>query len=238
MLEGGGLPRHRPAVAGLPTAVVGEAGEGGPVICDPRRISTRLPGLSQEAGNATEHRPVETGGHGHGCGHNLLGSAALLAAAAVKDWLAANGHPRPRALLWLPGRGGRRGQGLHGRAPAPSPTSDVAITWHLEPRGTVVNRRLLPRLHPRPTSPSRASASHAAAASPSRPLRPRRGRADAYVGVNYMREHMPSDGARALRAPRHAGGIAPNVVQAHGDDAPLDPRPRRFSEHAGSSSPA
>ena len=43
-----------------------------------------LPGLSQEAGNATE-TPVETGGNGHGCGHNMLGSASLLAAAAVKD---------------------------------------------------------------------------------------------------------------------------------------------------------
>ena len=51
-----------------------------------------LPGLSQEAGVA-ESRPVEVGGHGHGCGHNLLGSAALLAATAVKDWLAAHKAP-------------------------------------------------------------------------------------------------------------------------------------------------
>ena len=36
------------------------------------------------------------------------------------------------------------------------------------------------------------------------------------VGVNYMREHMPSD-ARIHYAYLDAGGIAPNVVQA---DAP------------------
>ena len=34
------------------------------------------------------------------------------------------------------------------------------------------------------------------------------------VGVNYMREHMPSD-ARVHYAILDAGGIAPNVVQAH-----------------------
>ena len=34
------------------------------------------------------------------------------------------------------------------------------------------------------------------------------------VGVNYMREHMPSD-ARVHYALLDTGGIAPNVVQAH-----------------------
>ena len=72
-----------------------------------------LPGLSQEAGIA-EPRPVEANGVGHGCGHNLLGSAAMLAATAVKDYLAENGIEGPRPLLRLPGRGGRRRQGLHG----------------------------------------------------------------------------------------------------------------------------
>src|SRR6202051_2425234 len=74
-------------VADIPTALIGEAGEGGPVIAFLGEYDA-LPGLSQEAGVA-ESRPVETGGHGHGCGHNLLGSAALLSATAVKDWLCA-----------------------------------------------------------------------------------------------------------------------------------------------------
>src|SRR3954468_24205916 len=73
-------------VAGIPTAVMGEAGEGGPVVAILGEYDA-LPGLGQEAGVA-EHRPVENGGAGHGCGHNLLGAGAMLAATAVKDWLA------------------------------------------------------------------------------------------------------------------------------------------------------
>src|SRR5260370_25359734 len=80
-------------VAGIPTALMGEAGEGGPVIAFLGEYDA-LPGLSQEAGVA-EHRPLEAGGHGHGCGHNLLGSAALLAATPVKDWLPTPKLPGP-----------------------------------------------------------------------------------------------------------------------------------------------
>ena len=68
-------------VAGIPTAVVGEAGDGGPVIAILGEYDA-LPGLSQEAGVA-EPRPLPGSGDGHGCGHNLLGSASLLAATAV-----------------------------------------------------------------------------------------------------------------------------------------------------------
>ena len=67
----------------FPTAVMGEAGDGGPVIAILGEYDA-LPGLSNEAGVA-EHRPLPGAGHGHGCGHNLLGSASLLAATAVKD---------------------------------------------------------------------------------------------------------------------------------------------------------
>ena len=74
-------------VAGLPTAMVGEAGDEGPVIAILGEFDA-LPGLSNEAGVA-EHRP--TGGAGHACGHNLLGAASMLAAVAVKEWLEANG---------------------------------------------------------------------------------------------------------------------------------------------------
>src|SRR6185312_15863501 len=76
-------------VAGIPTALMAEAGEGGPVIAILGEYDA-LPGLSQEAGLA-EPRPLPWPGFGHGCGHNLLGSAALLAATAVKDYLEKNG---------------------------------------------------------------------------------------------------------------------------------------------------
>jgi aminobenzoyl-glutamate utilization protein B len=76
-------------IAGLPTAVMGEAGAGGPVIAILGEFDA-LPGLSQEA-RIAEKRPVVDGGNGHGCGHNLLGSGSLMAATAVKDWLERHG---------------------------------------------------------------------------------------------------------------------------------------------------
>src|ERR1043166_5763300 len=75
-------------VAGIPTAVMGEAGVGGRVIAILGEYDA-LPGLSQEAGVA-EPKPLPGDGYGHGCGHNLLGSASMLAATALKDWLARN----------------------------------------------------------------------------------------------------------------------------------------------------
>ena len=88
MLENQGF-RVTENAAGIPTAIVGEAGDGGPVIAILGEYDA-LPGLSQKPDVAV-HDEVETGGHGHGCGHNLLGSAALLAATAVKDWIEENG---------------------------------------------------------------------------------------------------------------------------------------------------
>ena len=76
-------------VAGIPTAVVGEAGEDGPVVAILGEYDA-LPGLGQESGVA-EVKPLPGDGHGHGCGHNLLGAASMLAATAVKDYLAVRG---------------------------------------------------------------------------------------------------------------------------------------------------
>src|SRR5256886_13784457 len=56
--------RTAESVAGIPTALMGEWGEGGPVIAFLGEYDA-LPGLSQEAGIA-EPRPLEAGGHGHG----------------------------------------------------------------------------------------------------------------------------------------------------------------------------
>src|SRR3982751_6373397 len=87
MLEAQGF-RVTPNVAGIPTAVMGEAGEEGPVIAILGEYDA-LPGLSQVAGTA-EQKPAVEGGNGHGCGHNMLGSGSLMAATAVKDHLEAH----------------------------------------------------------------------------------------------------------------------------------------------------
>ncbi len=114
-------------VAGMPTAVIGEAGEDGPVIAILGEYDA-LPGLSQEAGVA-EHRPVEASGHGHGCGHNLLGSGALLAATAVKDWLAASGIKGRVRYYGCPAEEGGAGKTFMVRDGVFDDV-DIAISWH------------------------------------------------------------------------------------------------------------
>jgi aminobenzoyl-glutamate utilization protein B len=73
-------------VAGLPTAFVASYGEGRPIIGVLGEYDA-LPGLSQKTQSVKE--ALEAGAPGHGCGHNLLGTAALGAALAVKDLMAA-----------------------------------------------------------------------------------------------------------------------------------------------------
>lgn len=195
-------------VAEIPTAVIGEAGEGGPVIAFLGEYDA-LPGLSQEAGIA-EHRPIEDGGHGHGCGHNLLGSAALLAATAMKDWLAENKIPGRVRYYGCPAEEGGAAKAFMVRAGA-FEDADVAISWHPSSFWEVTPPLSLANTRADFVFTGRAA--HAAAS-------PHLGRSalDAVelmnVGVNYMREHMPSD-ARVHYALLDTGGIAPNVVQAH-----------------------
>ncbi len=194
-------------VGGIPTAVMGEAGEGGPVIAILGEYDA-LPGLSQEAGVA-EPRPLPGNGLGHGCGHNLLGSAALLAATAVKDWLAENGLQGRVRYYGCPAEEGGAAKSFMVREGAFKDV-DIAISWHPAAFSGVNDAKSLANTRVDFSFTGRAS--HAAAA-------PHLGRSalDAVelmnVGVNYMREHMPSD-ARIHYAILDAGGVAPNVVQA------------------------
>jgi aminobenzoyl-glutamate utilization protein B len=206
MLEQQGF-RVTKNVAGIPTAVMGEAGEDGPVIAILGEFDA-LPGLSQEAGVA-EPRPLPGPGYGHGCGHNLLGSASLLAATAVKDYLAEKGIKGRVRYYGCPAEEGGAAKGFMARAGAFADV-DIAITWH--PSAFVGVTEPVSLANTRIDFSFTGRASHAAAA-------PHLGRSalDAVelmnVGVNYMREHMPSD-ARIHYALLDAGGIAPNVVQA------------------------
>ena len=194
-------------VAGIPTAMVGEAGEGGPVIAILGEYDA-LPGLSQQAGVA-EPRPLESGGNGHGCGHNLLGAGAMLAAVAVKDWLERRGVKGRVRYYGCPAEEGGAAKTFMVRDGAFDDV-DAAISWHPASFCEVMPAVSLANTRVDFTFTGRAS--HAAAA-------PHLGRSalDAVelmnVGVNYMREHMPSD-ARIHYAMLDAGGIAPNVVQA------------------------
>jgi aminobenzoyl-glutamate utilization protein B len=194
-------------VCGMPTAVTGEVGDEGPLIAILGEFDA-LPGLSQEPGVA-EHLPIEQGGHGHGCGHNLLGAAALLAATAVKDWLTENCIKARVRYYGCPAEEGGAAKTYMARDGLFEDV-DAAICWHPSTYNAVQHGTSL--ANSRVDFTFHGKAAHAAAA-------PHLGRSalDAAelmnIGVNYMREHMP-DSARVHYAYLDVGGAAPNVVQS------------------------
>ena len=198
--------RVQKPVAGIPTAFVAEWGGGSPVIGILGEYDA-LPGLSQKV--LAKKEPVEEGGPGHACGHNLLGVAGLGAALAVKATLELSavsgtiryyGCPAEETLI---GKVFMARDGLFDDL-------DAALTWHpmyantlWASASTAVNSFKL-SFHGR--------SAHAAGA-------PEAGRSalDAVmltdVGVNYLREHIPSD-VRIHCVVTH-GGEAPNIVPAY-----------------------
>lgn len=75
-------------VAGMPTCFVATWGTGAPVIGILGEFDA-LPGLSQKANNPVKD-PVVDGAPGHGCGHNMMGTAGVAAAVAVKKSMQMN----------------------------------------------------------------------------------------------------------------------------------------------------
>lgn len=69
-------------VAGIPTAFVATYGSGQPVISVLGEFDA-LPGISQKA--QPDKEPLHPGAAGHGCGHNLFGTASLASAIAIKE---------------------------------------------------------------------------------------------------------------------------------------------------------
>lgn len=69
-------------VAETPTAFVASYGSGKPVIGILGEFDA-LPGISQKA--VPYKAPLVEGGSGHGCGHNIFGTASLGAAIAIKN---------------------------------------------------------------------------------------------------------------------------------------------------------
>ena len=72
-------------VAETPTAFVATYGSGKPVIGILGEFDA-LPGISQKA--VPEKTPYKEGAAGHGCGHNMYGTASLGAAVAIKNLIA------------------------------------------------------------------------------------------------------------------------------------------------------
>ncbi len=194
-------------IANIPTAVIGEYGNGGPIIAFLGEYDA-LAGLSQKA-NVFHQDPIKKGANGHGCGHNLLGSASMQAAVALRDWLKDSNLPGVVRYYGCPAEEGGAAKTFMVRDKIFKDV-DAAITWHPGCLPGIVKGSSLANCRVDFTFEGRAS--HAA-------VSPHLGRSalDAIelmnVGVNYMREHMP-DKARIHYALIDGGGISPNVVQA------------------------
>ena len=205
-LENNGFTVKR-NVADIPTAIIGESGSNGPVIAFLGEYDA-LAGLSQEP-DIFEEKPIKKGGNGHGCGHNLLGSASMQAAVALRNWLVASGIDGVIRYYGCPAEEGGAAKAFMVREKAFDDV-DIAISWHPGSLTGVIRGSSLANCRVDFTYEGRAS--HAAGS-------PHLGRSalDAVelmnVGVNYIREHMPEK-ARIHYAIIDGGGISPNVVQS------------------------
>lgn len=99
-------------VAGMETAFIAEAGSGKPVIGFLGEYDA-LPGLSQKA-DAVTHTPIVEGGPGHGCCHHILGTGALAAAVALKEYMEHHNLPGTIRYYGCPAEEGGRRQNISG----------------------------------------------------------------------------------------------------------------------------
>lgn len=195
--------RIQSPVAGEPTAFVASYGQGAPVIGILGEFDA-LPGLSQAA--APDRSPVTANAPGHGCGHNLLGSGAALAAVALKEYMERNHVSGTLRYYGTPAEEGGNGKVYMIRAGLFRDV-DVVLQWHPDSVNQVINGGMLANDSARFLF--HGLAAHAAIA-------PERGRSalDAVMlmgnGVEFLREHIPSNSRVHYIITN--GGAAPNVV--------------------------
>ena len=189
--------------AGVPTAIRAAWGSGHPVIGFLGEYDA-LPGLSQHISPAQD--PIEEGGPGHGCGHNLLGVAHVAAALGMKKELEEKGLPGTVVFYGCPAEEKLTGKTFMARNGA-FRDLDLVFSWH-----PFYNNYISAGIETAVNSAKfhfKGVTAHAGAD-------PENGRSalDAAelmnVGVQFLREHVPSD-VRIHYAFTEATG-APNIV--------------------------
>lgn len=201
-LESKGFDVTRKA-GGIPTAMVAQWGTGEPIIGFLGEYDA-LSGLSQEA--IPIRKPRVQGGPGHGCGHNLLGTASLGAALALRDALLKDGLSATIRYYGCPAEELLAGKVYMAREGL-FDDLDVAISWHPGAlnsvrlgKGTALNSAKFQFF---------GKTAHAAGD-------PHNGRSalDAVelmnVGANYLREHVIKEAS--IHYVITSGGGQPNVV--------------------------
>ena len=101
-----------------------------------------LPGLSQAAGRRRRRRRSSRTGPGHGCGHNLLGTAAMAAAIAANRERIEKKLPGTIQLFGTPAEEQLYGKLFMIRDGAFRDT-DVVLSWHPDDENRVNNRTRL-----------------------------------------------------------------------------------------------
>lgn len=148
-------------------------------------------------------------GLGHGCGHNLLGTAGMLSAAAVKHYMKEHHLKGTICYYGCPGEETGAGKAFMVREGLFEDV-DFCISWHPGAFNACAGETVA-NIHVNYIFDGVSS--HASAA-------PECGRSalDAAelmnIGVNYLREHVTPD-VRMHYAFTDAGGDAPNIVQPH-----------------------
>lgn len=195
-------------IAGIPTAFVATYGEGKPVIGILGEYDA-LPGLAQKA--VPEVSPIPNQKGGHGCGHNLFGTASVAAAVEVKNWLVKTGQKGTIKIYGCPAEEGGSGKVYMVREGYFNDV-DVVLHWHpgaqnsADAGTSLANKNAKFRF--------RGIASHAAA-SPERGRSALDGVEAMDMMVNMMREHIPQD--TRIHYVITKGGEAPNVVPAYAE---------------------
>lgn len=190
-------------VGGMPTAFVASWGKGNPEIGFLGEYDA-LPGVSQKI--SSEKEELIQGGSGHGCGHNLLGVAALAGAIGLKHEMESLGLEGTVKYFGCPAEENFSGKAFMARDGL-FKSLDSCLTWHpgamniVRSGSSLAVNSMNVNFH--------GVTSHAAGA-------PHLGRSalDAAeimnIGVNYLREHV-TEKARIHYVTTN-GGLQPNVV--------------------------
>lgn len=190
-------------VGGVKTAFVAEYGQGKPVIGILGEFDA-LPGLSQTATPVKEE--VVTDGPGHGCGHNLLGTAGVEAVVALKNRMEKDGLTGTIRYYGCPAEEVLNGK-THMAKAGVFDDLDTALTWHPMTSNMPMNRSMQSMVSIKfrfKGKPAHAAASPEAGRSALDSVEMMN------IGVNYLREHVP-DGTR-MHYTITDGGLAPNIV--------------------------
>ncbi|MBL8210043.1 MAG: amidohydrolase [Bryobacterales bacterium] len=191
--------------ANIPTAFLATYGSGSPVIAILGEYDA-LPELSQES--LPERKARVAGAPGHGCGHNLFGTASALAAITVKEWMQKNNIKGTLRFYGTPAEEGGGGKVYMGRAGAFGDV-DAVLHWHPAAANSVTTETSMANINAK--FRFHGVASHAASA-------PHRGRSalDGLLlmahAVDMMREHVPP--STRIHYIFTKAGAAPNIVPA------------------------